>query len=186
MKVPGLFCSGTVLTGKADESNHNPGSLIPSVFSQLFKSKDGITLAPNHVYLNPPGKNVTLFDRCLHLLDPVKTTAVNLPIDFFFRSLSEDQGEKAIGIILSGTASDGTMGIRTIKGGGGMAMVQEPDTAKYDGMPKSAIETGLVDFIAPVERMPEILIRYVEHPFHASLDKTKRKEPFCIDPQRHR
>ena len=78
---------------------------------------------------------------------------------------------------MSGTASDGTMGIRTIKGGGGMAMVQEPESAKYDGMPRSAIETRVVDFIAPVEKMPGILIRYVKHPFLESLDKIKRKEP---------
>ncbi len=144
---------------------------------RVMEIEDGTKLEPNHVYLNPPGKNVTLFNGCLHLLEPVKTGTINLPIDSFFRSLSEDQGEKAIGIILSGTASDGTMGIRTIKGGGGMAMVQEPDTAKYDGMPRSAIETGLVDFIVPVEKMPEILIRYVEHPFVESLDRIKRKDP---------
>ena len=94
-----------------------------------------------------------------------------MPIDFFFRSLSEDQNEKAIGIILSGTASDGTLGIKAIKGEGGMVMVQQPDTAKYDGMPKSAIETGLVDFILPVEKMPETLIHYVKHPFLKSPDK---------------
>ena len=143
----------------------------------VMEIEDGTKVNPNHVYLNPPGKNVTLFNGCLHLLEPQKTGTINLPIDFFFKSLSEDQGEKAIGIILSGTASDGTMGIRTIKGGGGMAMVQEPETAKYDGMPRSAIGTGLVDFIAPVEEMPEILIRYVKHPFLESLDKIKRREP---------
>ncbi len=98
--------------------------------------EDGTKLEPNHVYLNPPGKNVSIFNNCLHLLDIVKTGAINMPVDFFFRSLSEDQGDNAIGIILSGTASDGTMGIKAIKGEGGMVMVQDPETAKYDGMPK--------------------------------------------------
>ena len=139
--------------------------------------EDGTKLEPNHVYLNPPGKNVAIFNRRLHLLEPVKTSTINMPIDFFFRSLSEDQGEKAIGIILSGTASDGTLGIKAIKGEGGMVMVQQPDTAKYDGMPKSAIETGLVDFILPVEKMPETLIHYAKHPFLESLDKIKLTEP---------
>jgi two-component system CheB/CheR fusion protein len=139
--------------------------------------EDGTKLEPNHVYLNPPGKNVSIFKRRLHLLDIVKSSAINMPVDFFFRSLSEDQSDNAIGIILSGTASDGTMGIKAIKGEGGMVMVQQPDTAKYDGMPKSAIETGFVDYILPVEKMAETLIRYVQHPFLESLDKIKLADP---------
>ena len=139
--------------------------------------EDSTKLEPNHVYLNPPGKNVSIFNNRLHLLDIVKSSAINMPVDFFFRSLSEDQGDNAIGIILSGTASDGTMGIKAIKGEGGMVMVQQPKTAKYDGMPKSAIETGFVDFILPVEKMPETLIRYVQHPFLESLDKIKLADP---------
>jgi two-component system, chemotaxis family, CheB/CheR fusion protein len=139
--------------------------------------EDGMKLEPNHVYLNPPGKNVAIFNRCLHLMEPIKSSAINMPVDFFFRSLSEDQGEKAIGIILSGTASDGTLGIKAIRGEGGMIMVQQPETAKYDGMPKSAIETGIVDFILPVEKMPETLIHYVQHPFFESLDKSKLADP---------
>ncbi|MFH2059436.1 MAG: chemotaxis protein CheB [Pseudomonadota bacterium] len=127
--------------------------------------EDGVKLLPNHIYLNPPGKNVAVFNRSLHLLEPVESSTINMPVDFFFRSLSEDQGEKAIAIILSGTASDGTLGIKAIKGEGGMAMVQQPDTAKYDGMPKSAVETGLIDFILPVEEMPDTLIQYVQQPY---------------------
>ena len=138
--------------------------------------EDGTTLAPNCVYLNPPNKNVAVFNRTLHLMEPVKTGAINMPIDFFFRSLSEDQKEKAIGIIVSGTASDGTLGIKAIKGEGGMVMVQDPDTAKYDGMPKSAIETGLVDFILPVEKMPKALISYVKHPILKSPGKINISE----------
>ena len=114
--------------------------------------EDGTAVKPNHVYLNPPGKNVALYNRSLHLMEPIKSSAINMPVDFFFRSLSEDLREKAIGIILSGTASDGTMGIRAIKGEGGMVMAQQPDTAKYDGMPRSAVETGLIDFILPLKR----------------------------------
>jgi len=133
--------------------------------------EDGMTLAKNCVYLNPPNKNVAIFNRTLHLMAPVKSSAINMPIDFFFRSLSEDQKEKAIGIIVSGTASDGTLGIKAIKGEGGMVMAQDPDTAKYDGMPRSAIGTGLVDFILAVEKMPDALISYVKHPFLKSPGK---------------
>jgi two-component system CheB/CheR fusion protein len=133
--------------------------------------EDGTPLAPNCVYLNPPNKNVAVFNRMLHLMEPVKSGAINMPIDFFFRSLSEDQKEKAIGIIVSGTASDGTLGIKAIKGEGGMVIAQDPETAKYDGMPRSAIGTGLVDFILPVERMPRTLFNYVKHPFLKSPGK---------------
>ena len=138
--------------------------------------EDGMTLAPNCVYLNPPNKNVAVFNRTLHLMAPVKSGAINMPIDFFFRSLSEDQKEGAIGIIVSGTASDGTLGIKAIKGEGGMVMAQDPDTAKYDGMPRSAIGTGLVDLILPVETMPKALINYVVHPFSKSPGKINISE----------
>lgn len=135
--------------------------------------EEGTKVLPNHIYLNPPGKNVAMFNRTLHLLKPIKSSAINMPVDFFFRSLSEDLEEKAVGIILSGTASDGTLGIKAIKGEGGMAMVQQPDTAKYDGMPRSAVQTGLIDFILPVEKMPETLMGYVQHPFLGLPGKTK-------------
>ncbi|SDU06140.1 chemotaxis protein CheB [Desulfobacula phenolica] len=135
--------------------------------------EDGTKVLPNHVYLNPPGKNVAMFNRSLHLIEPMKTGVINMPVDFFFRSLSEDQKGKAIGIILSGTASDGTLGIKAIKSEGGMAMVQQPDTAKYDGMPRSAVETGLIDFVLPVEKMPEALTRYTQHPYLGLPDKIK-------------
>ncbi len=127
--------------------------------------KDGMRVEPNCIYINPPGKNITIINRTLQLMMPVDGGSVNMPIDFFFRALSEYLGEKAICIILSGTATDGTLGIKAVKGAGGMAMVQNPDSAKYDGMPRSAVDTGLVDFILPVEKMPGELIRYVQHPF---------------------
>jgi len=126
---------------------------------------DGIKIQPNNVYLNPPNKNVAIINGIIQLMIPVKTSRINLPIDYFFRSMSEDLGEKAICIILSGTATDGTLGLRAIKGEGGMAMVQDPDSAKYDGMPRSAIATGIVDFILPVEKLPTALIKFVKAPY---------------------
>ncbi|MGB5749409.1 MAG: chemotaxis protein CheB [Desulfobacterales bacterium] len=132
---------------------------------KVLQIKDNQEIKPNYVYLNPPDKNVITLNSRLHLAAPTQTHGVNLPIDCFFRSLSEDQGEKAICIILSGTATDGTLGLKAIKGEGGMAMVQDPESAKYAGMPSSAIATGLVDFILPVEKIPEALIRYVQHPY---------------------
>jgi two-component system CheB/CheR fusion protein len=140
---------------------------------KVLDLKDGVQIEPNHVYLNPPDKNVIIVKGRLFLTQPEQTHGVNLPIDCFFRSLSEDLGEKAICIVLSGTATDGTLGLKAIKGEGGMTMVQDPDSAKYGGMPNSAIATGLVDYILPVERIPEELIRYVQHPY---IEKPERIE----------
>lgn len=139
----------------------------------VVQISDGQKIEPNHVYINPPGKNVAIFNRSLHLMEPVETRSINMPIDFFFRSLSEDQKERAVGIILSGTASDGTLGIQSIKAENGMVMVQKPDTAEFDDMPKNAIGTGMVDLILPVDKMPEALIKYAEYPFLESQGKVK-------------
>ncbi len=132
---------------------------------QVFEVEDGMPVEPNCIYLNPPNKNVVIMNRTLQLMELVKAHGVDLPIDYFFRSLSEDQNEKAICIVLSGTGTDGTLGLKAIKGAGGMAMVQQEQQAKYAGMPGSAINTGMVDYILPVETMPAELIKYVQHPY---------------------
>ena len=126
---------------------------------------NGMKVKPDHVYLNPPSKDVTLINGVLQLMDPVKTGGINLPIDNFFRSMAEEMGEKAICIILSGTATDGTLGLKAVKGEGGLVMVQDPNSAKYDGMPRSAIATGMVDFILPVEKIPAELVKYTKAPY---------------------
>ena len=140
---------------------------------EVFEMKDGMNIEPNCVYLNPPNKNVVIINGTLQLMEPIKTDGVNLPIDCFFRSMAQDLGEKAICIILSGTATDGTLGLKAVKGEGGIAMVQDPDSAKYDGMPRSAIATGIVDFILPVEKIPGELVKYVRAPYMAVPKKPK-------------
>ena len=127
--------------------------------------EDGTRIEPNRVYLNVPDKETALFNSVFQLTEPASREGFRLPIDYFFRSLAEDQAEKAICVILSGTGSDGTLGLRTIKEKGGMSMAQEEEQAKYAGMPQSAIETGLVDFVLPVEKMSEELLAYVKHPY---------------------
>ena len=114
---------------------------------KVLEIKDGMKVKPDHVYLNPPNKNVIIINGALQLMDPVKTGGINLPIDSFFRSMGEEMGEKAICVILSGTATDGTLGLKAVKELGGLVMVQDPNSAKYDGMPRSAIATGMIDFI---------------------------------------
>ena len=131
----------------------------------VLEMEDGMKVKPDHVYLNPPSKNVTLINGALQLMDPVKTGGINLPIDIFFRSMAEEMGEKAICVILSGTATDGTLGLKAVKGEGGLVMVQDPNSAKYDGMPRSAIATGMVDFILPVEKIPAELVKYTKAPY---------------------
>ena len=137
----------------------------------VLEIKDGMKVKPDHVYLNPPNKNVIIINGALQLMDPVKTGGINLPIDSFFRSMAEEMGEKAICVILSGTATDGTLGLKAVKELGGLVMVQDPNSAKYDGMPRSAIATGMVDFILPVEKIPEELVRYVKAPYMGESKK---------------
>ncbi len=138
----------------------------------VMRAEDGVQALPNHVYLIPPKKNMMIFHGKLYLTDQLHGHGLNLPIDIFLRSLAEDMGDRAVGIILSGTGSDGTLGIRAIKGAGGLALVQDEDTAKFDGMPRSAIATGLVDFILSPALMPARLLRFIAHPFHSTAERT--------------
>ncbi|MGM0552256.1 MAG: chemotaxis protein CheB [Pseudomonadota bacterium] len=134
------------------------------------RAEDGQQVEADHVYLIPPKKNLTLFHGKLLLKEQDASRGVNLPIDVFLRSLAEDQCDRAIAIILSGTGSDGTRGIRAIKEQGGMIMVQSTDSAKFDGMPRSASHTGLPDFVLPPEEMPRLLQSFVQHPHTAKTD----------------
>ena len=132
---------------------------------QVFEVEDGMAVQPNFAYIIPPNRDMAFLHGTLQLLEPVAPRGRRLPIDFFFRSLAEDQRERAICIVLSGTGTDGTLGVRAIKGEGGMVMVQNPASTEYDGMPRSALATGLVDYELPPAEMPAQLIAYVTHAF---------------------
>jgi len=143
-------------------------SLMPELLRKYAKIKvlaikDGMEIEKNVVYVVPPNKDLAVLNRTLQLIDPVEVRGRRLPIDLFFRSLAQDQRDKAVCVILSGTGTDGTQGLTAIKGELGMAMVQDPDSAKYDGMPRSGVQTGLVDYILPPEEMPEPLMKYTKH-----------------------
>lgn len=127
---------------------------------------DDLAVKKNHVYVIPPNKDLTLFHGVLRLLEPVKPRGLRLPIDYFFRSLADDLMELSIGVILSGMGSDGMLGLRAIKEIGGGAFVQDPLTSKFDGMPRSAINAGLADVVAPVEELPEKIINFFHHRPH--------------------
>ena len=132
---------------------------------QVLQIQDGLHVEPNCVYVIPPNRTLAILHGKLHLLEREASRGLHLPIDSFFRSLAQDQGGKAVGIILSGTGSDGSLGLTAIKGEGGVTMVQDPVSAGYDGMPRSAIATGLVDYVLPPEQLPEQLLAYLKQPY---------------------
>ncbi len=141
----------------------NHASLLTEILQRttpmpVVEALDQIPVEPNRVYVIPPNRDMAIFHGRLQLSVPDEPRGQRMPIDAFLRSLAEDQQENAIGIILSGTGTDGTLGLRAILGAGGVTLVQDPATAKYDGMPTSAIQTGYATHVLPVEKMPEALL----------------------------
>src|SRR3984893_5535952 len=134
---------------------------------QVFEVEDGMVVKPNCAYIIPPNRDMALVNGALQLLEPTLARGIRLPIDFFFRSLAQDHHDRAICIVLSGTGSDGALGVRAVKGEGGMVMAQTPESTEYDGMPRSAIATGMVDFVLPPNEMPAKLLAYAAHAFGA-------------------
>ncbi len=158
-------------------------SILPELLSKQTKMKviqisDGITIEPDHVYVIPPNKNISILNNSLYLIDISKPRGFNLPIDNFFRSLAQDKGANAICVILSGTGSDGSLGLKEIKAGLGMVMVQDGKSATYDGMPRNAVQTGLADYVLAVEDMPDHLIKYAKH------TKLKKIKPVDTDKEK--
>src|SRR3970040_2208381 len=137
-----------------------PELIQKSTRMKIFQAQDGMKVEPNKVYVAPANRDLAILHGTIQLIEPPEAHGFRLPIDFFFKSLSSDFGEKAICIVLSGMASDGTAGLKAIKSELGMVMVQDPKSAKFDGMPTSAIKTGLVDYILPPEEMPAQLINF--------------------------
>ncbi|MEI7815444.1 MAG: chemotaxis protein CheB, partial [Coriobacteriia bacterium] len=132
-------------------------------------AKNGMEVRAGCAYVMPPNRDMALVGGRLVLSEPEAPRGLRLPIDTFFRSLAADQHERAVCIVLSGTGSDGTLGVRAIKGEGGMAIAQSPDSAGYDGMPQSAISTGMIDYVLAPKDMPEQLIGYVNRAFKHQL-----------------
>ncbi len=130
---------------------------------QVFEVEDGMVVEPNCAYIIPPNRDMSFEHGTLRLQEPSAPRGLRFPIDHFFRSLAQSQRERAIGIVLSGMGSDGTLGVRAIKTEGGMIMAQNPESTEFDGMPRSAIATGLVDYVLPPAEMPAQLIAYSSH-----------------------
>ena len=186
-----LFRSMPVYTGMAFVvvTHQQPGhtSLLPDLLGKCSKipvveASDGVKLAPDQVYVGPPGTVLSIMNGKLHLTEAGGDVRARLPIDSFFRSLGEDQKERAICIILSGMGTDGTLGLRTIKGESGMAMVQDLQSAKYAGMPSSAAATGLADYVLPPAQMPEQLIAYARGPYLKAPERVPKIVPLPAEP----
>jgi two-component system CheB/CheR fusion protein len=131
---------------------------------KIMQAKNGMIITPNSVYLIPPKHFLKLFNGTLCLNPFDKTRGVQLPIDVFMISLAEDIESRSIGIIFSGTGSDGSIGVQAIKKAGGMTMVQDLETAQFDGMPRAAMATGMIDYKCPPDHMPDIIMNYTHHP----------------------
>ncbi|MBS3778760.1 MAG: chemotaxis protein CheB, partial [Desulfovermiculus sp.] len=151
----------------------NQPSMLPELLQKVTDvpvamAEDGQTLRPDQIYVIPPKREVSVYNGIIQLLVPVDKDH-SLPIDFFFRSLAADRASKAAAVILSGTGTDGTVGLREIKNYEGLVLVQDPETAKYDGMPRSAMGTGLVDMALALEKMVQKIADYFQQPVQAKI-----------------
>lgn len=156
------------------DPNHE--SMMPELLSrhtglQVLQVTEQTPIEKNTVYIIPPGKYLGLEGKHLVLSPPPESRGMRMAIDFFFKTLAENLREKAVCIVLSGTGSDGTTGLREVKANGGLAIVQDPETAQHDGMPRSAISTGAVDRILAPEEMPKVLQEYARHPYVNGINK---------------
>ncbi len=159
-------------------------SMIATILSRHTKMKvldveDGIPIQPNHVYIIRPGRTLTIQDGKLHLGDSVNQPRHTRPVDDFFRSLAEEQRERAICVIMSGMGSNGTAGAQAIKAVGGVCIAQDPVSAQFPSMPRNLIDVGGADYILPPGEMPEILIGYARHPYAA--DRTTAAQKLAIE-----
>ena len=141
----------------------------------VMQITETVKVEPNHVYVIPPAKGLAMVDGTIQLTEPTHIKGKRVPIDLFFRTLADAYGKNGIAVVLSGTGSDGTLGLERVKEHGGIGIAQEPSEAEYDGMPRSAINTGLVDLILPVGEMPARIIGLRQNGGKIRLPKEKDK-----------
>ena len=139
-----------------------PQLLQRSTGMKVVQVRDRTMVRPDCVYVIPPNKDMSILHGVLHLFAPASPRGMRLPVDFFLRSLAQDQQEHSVGVILSGMGSDGTMGLRAIKEKAGVVLVQDPATAKFDSMPRSALDAGLADIVAPAQELPAKILAYLQ------------------------
>jgi two-component system CheB/CheR fusion protein len=143
---------------------------------KVSQAADAVVIKQNCVYVIPPNKSMSLLNGTLHLFDPVETHGLRLPVDIFFRSMAEDRQQKSIGIILSGMGSDGSLGVKSIKEKNGLVLVQQPESAKFDSMPRNASEAVIADVVAPAQELASRLIALLKFvPPHKVDDEIDNK-----------
>lgn len=145
-----------------EHTSHLADLLQPHVPFPVEQVQATVKLEPNHVYVIPPGANLEAIDTHLRLTEIERQARARAPIDHFFRTLAATHDGQSIAIILTGTGSDGTLGVKEVKARNGFVIVQDPNEAEFDGMPQSAIATGMVDFVAPVAEIPALVSRICE------------------------
>jgi two-component system CheB/CheR fusion protein len=143
-----------VLVQHLDPKHH---SILTELLSRktamsVTEVSDGVHTKPNHVYVIPPNTTMSISGHTLHLAPREESHGLHMPVDHFMRALAEQKGNRAIGVILSGSGSDGTLGMAEIQAHGGVTLAQDEESAKYDGMPRSAVIAGCVDYVLPPQR----------------------------------
>lgn len=164
--VPGNSGMAFVIVQHLDPSRHG---MLPELLRRVTpmvvrEAENRMRIDPDCVYVIPPNKDLAILDGELHLLEPAMPRGLRLPIDFFFRSLADDRHERAIGIILSGMGSDGTRGLQAIRERGGLALVQTPATAGFAAMPRSVVDAGQADVVAPPGELAGLILAHLQHP----------------------
>ena len=129
----------------------------------VMQVNEAVKVRPNHVYVIPPNHQLTFEDSTLHLLPPQQPLGRRVTIDLFFRTLAQAYGQRSVCVILSGTDSDGVIGLKHIRAQGGLSIAQDPNEAEHDSMPATAISTGMVDWVLPVEKMAPKLLEFVQN-----------------------
>lgn len=161
--------------------------MLPELLQRITKMtvlqvKERMPVKQNHVYVIPPNKTMSVVNGVLHLFIPVEARGLRLPIDYFLSSLAKDRNERAVAVILSGMGADGSIGIREIKENNGIVMVQEPSDAKFDSMPRNAIESVLVDIVAPANELPGKLQEFLKHiPDISSSQESENKDKNSLE-----
>ena len=148
---------------------------------KVYSVTDRLKVRPNSIYVIPTNKSMSILNGSLHLFAPIETRGLRLPIDFFFRSLADELQGKSVGIILSGMGSDGTLGLKAIKEKAGIALVQSPETAKFDSMPRSAIDSVMTDIIAPANELPGKLLTILKQNVRISSNSETDKDTSSLE-----
>lgn len=142
---------------------------------------DRMKVKPNCVYVIPSNKSMSILNGVLHLFEPVEAHGLRLPIDFFFRSLADDMQEHSIGVVFSGMGSDGSLGVRAIKEKAGIVVVQSPESAKFDSMPRCAMEAVIADIVAPVNELPEKLLKLIKEVPRVAIKEETEKDASALE-----